>query len=922
MAIPALVLEFKPIHPRIGARTLVVDPDDHAVRPSRDFPRPCGALIAWERQLGAWLSVEVEAISGTSVTRFGQRSEDLQATLQNSGALNSALAQTVTDTPWLHTNGFATGMFKALEGLRFAFRVETGHQKFLGFAEDVAVEGLKVPLKVVFFHGPDLQPEALVVNMMLQPGGPIPKSSSLLGLDLGNTDTTAAILNVLAPGDAAQSRLTASIPMLTAREVRGSYLGVSAPRGKSIASELRFDVFRSWVSPGTPLPAGRQFPDRDNHPWDDKPNAVEYVIGDQARNDATPARRLIIGAKRMASSRPLPKQLGERNAIYATRDIMADHRIVPEPPSPQYDPQVLQDATIRLDVRAPLELLACRVFQHFREAELSWPSKIALTYPTTYSRFELQALRRAVQRGWLRMQAAGQLEDFDTTSGQPDRDLLVREIQGVVRGPLDFDTQSRDRVIQLMIDEASAAAFFHLYRRIFEEIDGGLASFRYLYEHGLNMLLYDCGGGTTDIALVRAMVDSNATTLRITVLRRSGVRTFGGDDITRQVCRLLKAKLASALAPAGRGFPQPPPEPPQKKGDKEDGWRTLAAQLERYIADVAAADPDDRLVPTKALPGQLLAGDRRGTALDLWRIGEGLKRVLAGEPPDPGTQPQNMTPGIVGWPLNLERVTNRLTQAIYPTDAAAVAQFKKKLASVTIGRNEVDALIRPLVMRSIANCNSLIREECEDPRRPDGAPMTEVHWVVASGNAMKYPLMQELLRQHLAVAHLGDPLQFTFDPNDAKDATAKGAVLALAAMEARGQYFEPRFESDLSDRLPFDVGFMNMSVNRPETLFQEHTPYHILKSRAPQEIPVAQVTEEGVPSNNFILVRKFPGDAVFHKFLAFRFPNGIQGTALRVSYDDEYEYEFRVVDGDDVEGNPIDLTAGETYIAPALRGDI
>src|SRR5256885_15772306 len=101
-----------------------------------------------------------------------------------------------------------------------------------------------------------------------------------------------------------------------------------------------------------------------------------------------------------------------------------------------------------------------------------------------------------------------------------------------------------------MVDEASAAAFFFLFRRIFEE-PGGLPRFRYLSPAGLNMLLYDCGGGTTDIALVKAGLDPEAAdVLRITVLARSGLRGFGGDDITRAACRVLKAKIAQRVAEA------------------------------------------------------------------------------------------------------------------------------------------------------------------------------------------------------------------------------------------------------------------------------------------------------------------------------------------------------------------------------------
>ncbi len=76
------------------------------------------------------------------------------------------------------------------------------------------------------------------------------------------------------------------------------------------------------------------------------------------------------------------------------------------------------------------------------------------------------------------MQAAHQRVGSEFRSSEPKLTELVRQLQAVVSGPLDLNTQARDPVIQLLLDEASAAAFFYLYRRIFEEMDGGLASFR------------------------------------------------------------------------------------------------------------------------------------------------------------------------------------------------------------------------------------------------------------------------------------------------------------------------------------------------------------------------------------------------------------------------------------------------------------
>ena len=486
--------------------------------------------------------------------------------------------------------------------------MDTNTERFVKFVDSPAAEGAPVQLQVVYFDASARDADTQLVRVLLQPATPVQRARFFLGLDIGNTSTTAALLDPFDRNSPGQRPLTQRIPMLTTRPIpgHGGSIGASDPRGQPIPSELRFDLFRTWLPPGTEPPAPRRFPDLEHFPDDDRPNAVDYVVGELARTPGSPARSVVIGAKRMAASRPLPRRPGETQPRFASQLVTADHRSILDPPVGNAQAET-RPATIEVDVRAPLELLACRIFQHFREDQRGWPAKVALTYPTTYSRYELQALRRAVQKGWLRMQAARQGQ-ADFQSDERELTERARALQVVARGPLDLDTQARDPVVQLLLDEASAAAFFHLYRKIFEEVDGGLAAFRYLYERGLNMLLYDCGGGTTDIALVKAVVEEDVRTLRITVLRRSGVRTFGGDDITRQVCRLLKAKISHTLAAERRrgGLPAPPAVPVRPPTDSA-AWRRLGEDLERYIADMAALDPQDQLIPTRTPPDP--AGD-------------------------------------------------------------------------------------------------------------------------------------------------------------------------------------------------------------------------------------------------------------------------------------------------------------------------
>ena len=916
---PPVDIPFPGIHPRVGEQVLPVDPGVYPIRPADGFPASTyAALVYWPRSYGGWLSVQAGLDTGG---RFGGSPKELIDVLQRHKVEHTALAQEVANEEWVMGHWFLVGTVPAGAMLQLRFGVDTNNKKFIDAVQDPPADGLLVPISIVYFDAAAPQADGQTVRLVLHPATPVRASRTLMALDVGNTSTSAALLDPW-ERDGDPRPLTHRIPMLSARPVpgRGGSIGFSDPRAAPVPSELRFVQFRTWYPAGTELPNTRVFPDLLLFPDDDLPNAVDYFAGELARAAGVPARSVVMGAKRMAASRPKPKDPHRPpgQTDFPTYPVTAAHRLIPEPNGETTD---LPNATVHVDVRGPLELLAARLFQHFREAKKEWPLKVALTYPTTYSRYELQSLRRAVQKGWLRMQALRQSPGRDAPTNDRELNEVGRQLQAVVAGPLDLDTQSRDPVIQLLLDEASAAAFFFLHRKIFEEIDGGLAAFRYLYEHGLNMLLYDCGGGTTDIALVKAVVEPDVRTLRITVLRRSGVRTFGGDDITRQVCRLLKAKLQYQIA-LERKKPglNPPPISPVKPPTEASHWKAVAAELEKFIADMAAADPQDLLVPTKTPPGQPPTEDRRAAALDLWRLGEQMKYHLSQEKTPPGPQSATFTPGEAKLPP-LERDTNALTRAILPADLQQQAQLKRKLETVSVNRIEIDALVQEPIMRSIANCNKLIADVFESKIGPDEMP-EEVHWVVASGNAVRYPAIQQALRKHLAVPFLDDPARFTFDPDNAKDATAKGAVLALAAMEAQAEQIDPKFDSDLADRLPFDVGFRDLRVGMVKVLFEEHKRYLDLTTREPVKIPLAEVAKQGVPARRFVLLRRFPGDLGFANFLAFEFPDGIQGPHLSVLYDDTSEFEFRAVDAAGTEGQAVDLTAGETYQAPAQRGDI
>jgi hypothetical protein len=567
---------------------------------------------------------------------------------------------------------------------------------------------------------------------------------------------------------------------------------------------------------------------------------------------------LILGAKRLVAS----QQYDRPYTVYAAKALRGS---LPREPLPVHR-------------RLPAELFVTRVFQRFREATYEEPDRVAVTYPTTFSNQELTQLRDAVFRGWLRMKL--QLQTTNELDAWAEKILLL-------------------------LDEASAAAFFFLYRRL--QQPGGLPRFRYLYPNGLNLLMYDCGGGTTDIGLVNARPDEVVEKLIITVKARSGLRGFGGDNITTEVFRLLKAKMAMKLAEIRR----------QQGGSAPTRLPQDMKQLNDFLR--SNIDYFDRLVPTRFDPNVLDAVSNRNRAhtLQLWTWADHVKCGLQGRPE-------------AALPITQQDDKNLLLNFLAPADTPAGqpnrAQVLQALAQISVARREVDALILDQVEQSIDNCNRLIAAKLTEQGE-------EVHWVVAAGNASRYPLIKERFKERLDVPFFDD--RFEMDDANLKYAVAKGAVLALATQKEHGGLIE--FPSDLCNRLPFDVAYFDFKARAYLVLFREHQfytdkvemrdgkPVVVEKGLRAQTVPIhpAGVNPDGSPQKitTVVLHRRWPGDKDFTPYLKYSFEGGVKGS-ITVSFDAEATPpQFVVHDG---EKTPGVLLAEEEEISrsPVQRGNL
>jgi hypothetical protein len=549
---------------------------------------------------------------------------------------------------------------------------------------------------------------------------------------------------------------------------------------------------------------------------------------------------LVLGAKRLLSDR--------REA-----DVESESNVV-----------ILNNITHDVPPEDPAEVFIGRMLQGFFYHRQSIPEPIVVTCPTTFSDAEVNRLRRTVARA------------FHRVSG---------------RNAGSFRPELIDARVPVVIDEASAAAFYFVYRD-FISGPGRMPAFRYLYPEGMHMLLYDCGGGTTDLSLVRLEATDDEH-LKISVLGRAGHRTFGGDFITEQVFRLLKMKLAVL-----RGEIPPPPAP---------------AKLREFLDTNRVII--DRAIPTTYDTRQIqnqAAIARRNTTLALWQVAERLKVRLS------VAGVQAVTPEF-----SEQDLLNQVWRAVNPKEPSFP---EESMAELKLQRREVDALIDPEILRTIEYANDLV-ETClgDQPSEAGtshggqsraGREIPEVHWVYLVGNASRYPRIREMLLeegQGLRVRYLKDRLA-RVSPEDFKNSVAKGAIVAMK-LRTMAMGMTVSWDQQLVRRLPFDVVHVTLGKAGDRVLYPAGELYQDLLPKT-IEIKADPVTGRPVV-REVVLHRRWPGERRAEPYVIFRFSEPVEGPQL-VAYDTDEESDtaHRFICYPKREGGREDKVVGDPFEAP------
>ena len=700
-------------------------------------------------------------------------------------------------------------------------RIDTNAQELREACKKLAAErqdSLHVPITLTLIvktaQGPVTHRKEITLE--LRPLRYPPAFAGVVALDLGNTHTCLAALDAR---DTPSTRQVKLLPDLAFHEesLNDRQLESQPP---PIRSFLRIDAVTdvrdpSVASHGSPAEILAQ------------PEAYAYRVGKGVEVLEEGPWGLIANPKRSVAADP----------------TQFTHTIVTRaysgfPAKPVYSAAI--DYQVELPATRPAELFVARLLEGFRAIVGGWAQRLVVTYPSTFSATELARLRETVYRAWR------------IAERHNDRPLL-----------------SEDEVLPLFIDEASAAAFYYLARTVLEG-PGGLRAFRWLYPQGFYLLVYDCGGATTDVAIVKAE-STTPKHLQFTVLGRTGLRDFGGDEITVAIFLLLKAKLAEKLARVrARSVPR---LPEVRRGDNP---QARGPELRAFFADEQILEALDSLVPTDFDPrgyGHDTAVRQQLTWL-LWSWAEECKKAIS-----EGRGGQR-----VEAPAIFERLAKTLLD-VNPGLGMEFADLKQLLPQVMPLREEVDALIWESVDRSVRLCRALARSKLEFR----AGHLDDVFLV---GYGSLYPLIRERIRREFLGETYSEKeesfrpslfgLESTFMPEDLKNCVAKGAVLALALREAT-LGLSLGFDTELCRRLPFSVAWHNAATNTCVALYAEGERYEEL---APKKIEVTALAK-GQRPQWIRLMQRWPG-AEYEPFLLFSFPEGVEGT-VTIYFDTDTE---------------------------------
>jgi len=421
-------------------------------------------------------------------------------------------------------------------------------------------------------------------------------------------------------------------------------------------------------------------------------------------------------------------------------------------------------------------------------------------------------------------------------------DFRPRALQDMKRA---YSRMKADTRSLLGIDEASAAALyyvFHNLQRMNFDIDLYQAHFR--KEH--NMLVFDFGGGTTDVSLVSVGVGSSERDgdirhgIHFKVLGAASHLHLGGDNLTLELLRSIRCRIALAAAEhhKGRGdlieF---------NSEDAADAMEELYRRRQEFkdlleLRGVDWAQKAQMLAELERLASAVLPTAWRQVSHDqdiflreramntfnlLWNVAEEWKKKLSAE-----TQVSLDRTGFLEDYLN-EAFRNL---DLVDTDVIDTIELDQE--------NDLYGRIRGMVAEGLQLCRQVMR-------KPHGA-MHRVDSIRLVGNSCRMPLVKELLLEELKDIPRVEEI-VSFDQEYAKASVALGACLAAHINDfGEIRHIDVTFEG-VDDQLGWEIGEWEN--------FTKTFDVHFHPDQRPADRPYVDIEDSG--RERLVLWRRRPG---------------------------------------------------------------
>jgi hypothetical protein len=423
--------------------------------------------------------------------------------------------------------------------------------------------------------------------------------------------------------------------------------------------------------------------------------------------------------------------------------------------------------------------------------------------------------------------------------------------------------------IDMSFDEATAGALYYVWRELFQDLFAGIDGFlarsrvrqrqsqhqvtgqsRQVDFYYQNILLYDLGGGTTDIALLEIGLEEIEGLLppsqrnggryfiiRPKILGLTGREDFGGDNVTLAVFRILKSKLASTAAQLlsdklkteGRRNEYPPTvqealeafELGQQQSKKDIFTEWFAEVGDKNYAKKVAISEAVEGIPAKKrdLPDLIEAlvttrfesnPESQSHFFGLWQEAERIKKVLSTLPV--GYQDIQLPDTVTASPAKLLPAIAHLNLEI----------GEMELGNISVTASEMERLVRKDIKLTFEKARNL----CVTGNKESG--YTTEHLIdrlVLAGSGSHLRLVREempreVLSQsftfqkggkdyNLSAPFKPDGYNLEFTPEDAKLAVVRGASLP--------RYFKttriPPQDAQMTRLLTEGVNFLDFDVD-------------------------------------------------------------------------------------------------------------